>query len=104
MKILFVLVLSFFVITSCKWVKPDEGAADVALMKAALTQNCTEVGFASASVKHKIGFIERKKGKVADELILLAKNEALKLGGNAIVMNTRAVEGQQSFKVYNCPF
>lgn len=93
---------SFSSLIACNWVKPDDGAENIALVKPVHVQNCKKLGVASATVKHKIAGLERKSKKVNDELLTLATNEALQMQGNTIVSIGKAEEGKQSFEVYLC--
>lgn len=86
----------------CSWVNEKPGAESVALVKAAHVESCEKLGTASASVKHKMMGVERKTAKVSQELLTLAKNEAVALGGDTIVSESAPEEGSQSFKVYKC--
>lgn len=88
--------------SACTWIQPKEGTEDVALVKAHFVQQCQKIGSANALVPHKIIGLKRRKGKVADELIVLAKNEALGMGGDTIVSASKVDQGQQRFDVYRC--
>lgn len=88
--------------SACTWVKPAPGAEHVALVKPAHTENCRYLGEASATVKHSLAGLKRKQAKVADELVNLARNEAIKMGGDTIVSAAEPSDGRQQFKVYAC--
>lgn len=89
-------------VSACTWVKPVEGADQVSLVKPNIVQACEEIGTATAQVKDKVGFVERRDSKVADELIMLAKNEAARMGGDAIAATGKEEGGRQKFTVYKC--
>ncbi len=88
--------------TACTWVKPKEGAEEVALVKTAHVENCDSLGVATASVKHKVAGLKRKSDKVSEELLTLAKNEAASMGGDTLVSLSAPEEGSQRFQVYRC--
>jgi hypothetical protein len=51
----------------------------------------------------KITFIKRSNRAQKAELEKLAKNEAAKMGGNAVVADTEIVDGRQTYVIYKCP-
>ncbi|WP_370978896.1 DUF4156 domain-containing protein [Agaribacterium sp. ZY112] len=87
---------------ACTWVKPQEGAENISLVKKAHTEACERLGKAHVSVKSKVALIERKSSKVAEELLTLAKNQAVSMGGDTLVSIDKPKDGAQSFEVYNC--
>ena len=89
-------------LAACSWVKPDEGAADVALVKAAHVRECKELGKIYANTTHTLAGLQRKRSKVADELVTLAKNEAYGMGGDTIVSLSAPENGEQRFVAYLC--
>lgn len=98
------LVLSCVVLclVACTWVKPDAAAKSVVLASEDMVVDCKQIGQASSSVKHRLGALKRNEEKVARELVTLAKNEAARLGGNAVVPKSDIVEGVQEFTVFSC--
>jgi len=96
------LVGSVALASGCQWVKPTESGAQVALVKPALVANCEKLGSTVSIVKARVGIVQRKKAKVADELVTLAKNEAGNMGGNTIITRKAPEEGRQTFEIYSC--
>jgi hypothetical protein len=92
-----------FLSTGCTYVKTDAGAENIVLANDSRVQNCKRIGTASASVKADIVGINRKSGKVASELLALARNEAATMGGNTLVASSEIKDGKQGFIVYKCP-
>lgn len=88
--------------TSCTWVKPIEGADDVALISAERAKSCERIGAAIVMTADEVGIIDRGDRKVATELLTLAKNQAVKTGGNAVVEGEVIREGEQRFLIYRC--
>jgi hypothetical protein len=88
--------------SSCTWVDPDAGAGNVALVMPKHVTDCKSLGTTIAEVKDKVGFINRSEEKVAEELLTLAKNAAVKLGGDTLVADGAPVDGTQRFKIYKC--
>ena len=90
-------------VTGCSWVSPTPSAADIRILDADRIKHCQRLGSASASSLAKVGFINRSRDKLQRELNTLARNEAVKLGGNAVVAESPIEKGQQHFGVYRCP-
>ncbi|SMF64459.1 protein of unknown function [Alteromonadaceae bacterium Bs31] len=88
--------------SACTWVKPVDGVEAVALVKPELAQNCKKLSKVSAQVKHKVGFVNRGSKKVAQELLTLARNDAVEEGADTIVALGEPLEGKQSFQLYKC--
>lgn len=107
MKIQFAwpVVMMFFgivVTAGCTWVDPKPGASAVTLVKPSHVVNCKSVGTTQSQVKDKIGFINRSDDKVTEELLTLAKNSAVEMGGDTLVAEGGPSEGSQKFRIYKC--
>jgi hypothetical protein len=89
-------------LTACATVKTLPGAEDVMLLSAGQQVNCQRLGSASAQVMDKITFVERDKQKMAKELLKLAQNEAVKMGGNALQVASDIKNGSRQYDVYRC--
>ena len=89
-------------LTSCTWVKLDEGADGVALISTSAAATCEKIGTTVSQSKAAIGIIERNDEKVASEVLALARNSALDMGGDSIAESGDLKEGKQAFSVYRC--
>lgn len=98
-----IMLLGATIATGCTWVDPIPGASAVTLVKAPHVVNCKPLGTTTSSVKDKVGFINRSDEKVTEELLTLAKNSAVELGGDTLVAESGPYEGSQKFKIYKCP-
>jgi hypothetical protein len=87
----------------CTWIQLTDAGARVNQATAAQVGNCRQVGSVSSSTQDKVG-VKRGRGKVAEELIVLARNEAANIGGDTIVPAGEAVDGRQDFTVYRCGY
>ncbi len=96
------LVFSIAVVSGCSVIEPLPGSEAVNLITEDQARNCKLMGEASAQVLDKIGFIERQDDPVEKNLETLGKNEAVKLGGNAILPLGDIEEGTRRFAVYLC--
>ncbi len=91
------------VFAGCTWVKPIDGAQTVKLAKPDYAVNCQSLGRTTSKVKDNlIGPLGRSVDKVKLELITLAKNAAIELGGDTIVETIPMSQGKQTFAVYKC--
>jgi hypothetical protein len=97
-----IALLSILALSACTWVKSEPGAFEVDLKKADEVVACKKLGNASTSTKPSFG-LNRNADKVAMELLTLARNEAVRMGGNAVIPVGQVVGGSQSFAVYRCP-
>ena len=100
-KKLILLVLSA-IISSCTWVELTKEGKNVAVLSETQVKNCKFLGKTTVSIKADIARIERNKEKVAEELEILARNNAVNMNGDAIVAITEVNKGQQVFNVYRC--
>lgn len=87
---------------ACAWVKPGTQAEQVKVVSLEVVKDCAEAGTTHVSVLDRLGMLRRSEGKVATELVTLARNSAVQLGGNAVVPVTDIVDGAQTFAVYKC--
>ena len=101
MKFIPCIVMSFFVL-GCQWVKPTEQGKNVSLVKEAHVESCKKLGSTESNVADNVGIIRRGDKKIAKELIVLAKNQAAKMGGDTIVALNAAENGSQKFGIYTC--
>ncbi len=64
--------------------------------------SCRLVGKTNASVTWVIAGVKRPDNVIVQELRVVARNAAARLGGDTIVPLTVVDQGQQSFQVYKC--
>jgi len=94
-------VTAALLLGGCTWVPLTDAGAGVNQATASMVAQCRHVGSVSSSTQDKIG-VQRSRGKVAEELVVLARNEAASIGGDTIVPVGEPVEGRQDFAVYRC--
>ncbi|QKI89304.1 DUF4156 domain-containing protein [Thiomicrorhabdus xiamenensis] len=97
-----VTVFLSFVTSGCTWIKPIQGADQVELVTVQDIISCQKIGAVNTSVLSKVGFIERSSESVTENSIALAKNEAVRMGGNRIVAVEPAEDGHMRFNIYLC--
>lgn len=103
-KLFFILGISMF-LSACSWVQPLPGADDVALMEeqAIVTNpNCKKLGQTHTQTLDKLSLLKREEATIKQELIALAKNDAVRMRANTIVATSEMQEGAMSFDIYKC--
>lgn len=85
----------------CTWVELTESGTDVHPGTREDVAGCRLVGTVTANTIHRV-LMKRDPDKVATELMVLARNEAAKLGGDSLVPAGPATDGRQDFSVYRC--
>ncbi len=90
-------------LSACTWVKLTDTGKNVDVRRTTGVGNCKSLGTLSVSGIDKITGISRNKGKVESELLTQARNDAAAMGANVIVPLEQPVDGNQQFKMYNCP-
>lgn len=89
--------------TACTWVDTKPGAERVVMIDRYQAESCQRLGTTSAKTTDNLWLYERDPVKVRTELVTLARNQAAAMGGNALVSDKEAENGQQSFVIYRCP-
>lgn len=102
MKISYIVMSVGLLISACTWVNENQAGKKVAITVIDAVADCTFKGNVQVNVLHKLGFIPRSGDKVTRELQTLARNEAVKLGANALVAKGPPAEGKQAYTAYLC--
>lgn len=102
-KLLISLSIISALISGCSFVELKPDADTVKILTTEQAANCKSVGTATTKVIDEVMLISRNEETMAEELEILARNEAIKSGANAIVPVSDIEEGQRTFKVYVCP-
>ena len=87
----------------CAWVSLERGAEAVSVRSAGQVEACERLGKTHTRTLERIGPIPRRQGPVGQELERLARNEAVRMGGNAVAPLDEEREGEQTFGIYACP-
>lgn len=90
-------------LSACTWgIKLDDRARNVRTAWSGDVSSCTNQGKVSVSVQSRIGPVDRDDLKVRDELEVLARNEAAKLGADTVKPLGEPREGSQDWGAYTC--
>ncbi len=100
-QLLIAMTLQILLLGGCTWIKLTEGGATVSTATEADVVNCQKVGMVSTNTKDKL-VVNRSDSKVREELLVLARNEAARLGGDTIVAQGPPRAGEQDFAAYRC--
>jgi hypothetical protein len=90
------------VLSACTWVPLTDEGARVQMRTQEQARACTRMSRVTVSVKDKIAGIGRNEDKVRGELETLARNEAARVGGNAVTAESEPTDGSQVFLIYRC--
>ena len=102
-KLLATLSLSSLLfLSACSWVQPLPGAYKVALMKLSDVKDCERLGTTTTSALDKVGLYEREDAAITEDLVLLAKNEAVNMRGDTIVALSEVQNGRMEYAIYRC--
>ena len=89
---------------ACAWVPLDPGAEAVAVRAAPEVGDCERIGKTNTRTLDTVGPVARREGKVEEELEALARNEAVRMGGNTVApLDPTVVDGERRFGIYRCP-
>lgn len=89
-------------LNACTWVPLTPEGETVRVARADEVRDCERKGEVASILKSRVAGFERKPGKVADELVALARNEAALMGGDTVVAESPVKDGRQMFGVYRC--
>ncbi len=88
-------------LAACAWVSPSQESQYIALIKPAAAGSCQKLGDTRVKTVAKV-LLSRSSEKVSNELIILAKKEAVVMGGDSIAAAGAIIDGEQVFGVYDC--
>lgn len=63
---------------------------------------CRDLGKVTVSVMERVGPVDRNDIKVRDELEVMARNEAAKMGADTVKPLGEPVDGEQAWGAYQC--
>lgn len=78
------------------------GSEQVVLAESSQVGNCQRKGETTVSVLAEIGFFDRSVEAVEANLLQLARNGAVDMGGDTIVKGNSPEFGRRTFLIYKC--
>jgi hypothetical protein len=97
------LLTGFLAASGCTWVDSVPGASRVTLVMPQHVSQCQPLGTTTSQVKAQVGPVHRSESKVQEELLTLARNSAVEIGGDTLVAEGPPSQGTQRFRIYKCP-
>lgn len=100
------LLIALVSLASCTWVKPKPGSEQIRVIPAdqgaERVADCERLGTTRASVRDRVAGVQRKPGKVAEEIETLARTSAMEMGADTLVELGPVQGGAREFAVYRC--
>ena len=103
-KLLIPLALSALLLGGCSSTMIGErlGADQIVLADATQVSKCKSLGRTTLSVLSSLGPITRSAEAVEDNLLQMARNEAVDKGGDTVVKGTSMEYGKRSYEIFKC--
>lgn len=99
---LFALSILSLSLAACSWVEPLPGAHSVTVVKSLEKNQCTKLGTTNTNALDAVGIYQRDEDAIIKDLLMLAKNEAVRMGGDTIIAETSLEKGRMRFGIYRC--
>ena len=97
-----VFSIPLLVVGGCTWVKTEPGAEGIRIIDTATAAGCEHLAETSVSVRDRVAGVQRKPGKVQEELEALARNSAHETGANALLPLGPVQSGRRNYAIYRC--
>ena len=78
------------------------GADKIVVAEATQVSQCKSLGRTTVSVLATLGPIARSNEAVEDNLVQMARNEAVSKGGDTVVKGNSLEYGKRSFEIFKC--
>lgn len=103
-KLLMPLALSALLLGGCSSTMIGErlGADQVVLADATQVSKCKSLGRTTLSVLSSLGPITRSAEAVEENLLQMARNEAVDKGGDTVVKGASMEYGKRSYEIFKC--
>lgn len=101
MKQIICMISAAMLLSACSSLKLTEGGEKIRMLEPSEVSTCKNMGRTNTSVTARV-VIERPADTIAEELSIVARNSAARMGGDTIVPLTVIEDGQQTFVVYKC--
>lgn len=103
-KIITIYAIPFLLLslTACTWVTLTAEGEKVRVLSVDEVTHCQLLGRTTSNTAAEVAGVRRHDKAIQHELLTLARNSAVNLGGDTIVAETEMLDGKQTFKVYRC--
>jgi hypothetical protein len=102
-SVVIILLASALAVGGCSHVKLEPEAEAVRPIPDEEMSACKRLGKTRVKVLSKVLIFHRGAEKVARELEMMARNEAVLMEGNAVAPESEIEGGRQTFGIYLCP-
>lgn len=97
-----VIGIVLLVLTGCSWVELTEEGETVTMVSS-VPSTCKRLGNTTSTTKADLASIDRSDKKMSSELVTLARNSAVRMGGDTITPESEISEiGVQTFGIFRC--
>jgi hypothetical protein len=96
------LISSALILSACSFVDLTQEGEKVRILEASEVSSCKHLGQSTASTQEKALGVRRHDKAINNELTSLARNTAVKMGGDTIVAEGPEDGGKQTFLIYKC--
>lgn len=103
-KSLILVAAAPLVLAGCasKLIGERVGADQVVVAEPAQVASCKSLGRTTVSVLANVGPITRSAEAVEDNLVQMARNEAIDKGGDTVVKGSSMKYGERMFEIFKC--
>ena len=102
MRSLALFGLAGLALPACSWVPLDPEADAVGVLSESAAAVCERIGEARTRTRAQVGPFGRSPVKLREEHEALARNEAARMGGDAVALVDAPNDGEHVFGVYRC--
>ncbi|MBT8440883.1 MAG: DUF4156 domain-containing protein, partial [Gammaproteobacteria bacterium] len=95
------IIAASLAISACSGIKLTDEGEKIRVLDPGEVQSCRELGKTNTAVTARI-IVDRPIETVSEELRVIARNSAARMGGDTIVPLTVIENGSQTFVVYKC--
>lgn len=97
------LLVPVLLLGACTWgITLNDAGKQVRTAWNSDVSHCRELGKVTVSVMERVGPVDRNDIKVRDELEVMARNEAAKMGADTVKPLAEPVDGEQAWGAYQC--
>ena len=103
LRITALIVASLFVLASCETIELTREGEKARVLSPDDVKNCQKNGAATVSIgENYLGLVPKRSSTIANQLLRLARNSAIHMGGDTVVPMSKMDRGQQTFAVFRC--
>lgn len=103
LRIAALVTAALFALASCETIELTVEGEKARVLSPDDVKNCQKNGAATVSISENyLGLVPKSAPKVAHQLMRLARNSAIHMGGDTVVPMSKVDRGQQTFAVFRC--